>query len=82
MSRKSGPEDLRSLDRQVATRVKLARSLAGLGVADVADALQITCSQLESYEAGRNRISAGRIYQLSRVLNVPVAWFFEGEGFS
>ena len=45
---------------------------------EVANALGVTFQQVQKYERGTNRVGASRLYDLSRVLNVPVQVFFEG----
>ena len=42
----------------------------------LSDALGVTFQQLQKYENGSNRISASRLYQLSRLLGVPISFFF------
>jgi transcriptional regulator with XRE-family HTH domain len=55
----------------------LRRTLIGMSQEQLAAALNITFQQVQKYERGTNRISASRLYQASRTLGVPVAWFFE-----
>lgn len=42
----------------------------------LAERLGITFQQVQKYEKGTNRIGASRLYQLARVLEVPVSFFF------
>jgi transcriptional regulator with XRE-family HTH domain len=58
--------------------VWLCRTLAGLTQAQLGKGIGITLQQVHRYELGANRISAGKLYELSRVLGVPVSCFFEG----
>jgi len=44
------------------------------------DDLGVTFQQVQKYERGANRVGASRLYRLSRVLEVPVQFFFEGMG--
>jgi len=44
------------------------------------DALGLTFQQVQKYERGANRVGASRLYDLSRVLDVPVSYFFEEFG--
>jgi transcriptional regulator with XRE-family HTH domain len=44
----------------------------------LANALGLTFQQIQKYERGANRISASKLYELSRILSVPVTYFFEG----
>ncbi len=43
----------------------------------LANALGLTFQQVQKYERGANRIGSSRLYQLSRILDVPVAFFFD-----
>jgi transcriptional regulator with XRE-family HTH domain len=54
-------------------RMMLAMSQEKLG-----DALGLTFQQVQKYEKGTNRIGASRLQQISHILQVPVAFFFEG----
>ena len=44
----------------------------------LADAIGVSFQQVQKYEEGINRISAGALYQLAMTLEVPVQYFFEG----
>lgn len=66
------------IDIHVGERARFIRTSRSLSHDDVARALGISIGQLHKYERGQNRFSAGRLYALSTVLRVPVAWFFEG----
>jgi transcriptional regulator with XRE-family HTH domain len=65
------------VDVHVGGRLRLRRTLIGMSQEQLAAALNITFQQVQKYERGTNRISASRLYQASRTLGVPVAWFFE-----
>jgi transcriptional regulator with XRE-family HTH domain len=57
--------------------VRLRRTLLGKTQTDLGDALGLTFQQVQKYERGANRIGSGRLYDLSRVLDVPIEHFFE-----
>jgi transcriptional regulator with XRE-family HTH domain len=61
----------------VGEKVKLRRCELGLSQTKLANALGLTFQQVQKYESGANRIGAGRIFQLSQILDVPMAYFFE-----
>lgn len=65
------------LDVYIGTRIRLRRTLLGLSQAKLATAIGLTFQQIQKYEHGSNRIGASRLHQLSRVLDVPVDFFFE-----
>lgn len=65
------------VDVHVGSRVRMRRTLLGLSQEKLGDALGLTFQQVQKYERGANRIGASRLYHLSRILDVPVAFFFE-----
>ena len=71
---KEGPDPV---DTHVGNRVKLRRNLLGLSQEKLGEALKLTFQQVQKYERGVNRISASRLYGLSRVLDVPISFFFD-----
>lgn len=72
------PKAPNPIDKFVGGRVRMQRLLAGLSQERLGDQLGITFQQIQKYEKGSNRISASRLQQLSRILGVDVAFFFEG----
>ena len=64
------------VDVYVGSRLRLRRILLGMSQQKLSDALGVTFQQLQKYENGSNRISASRLYQLSRLLGVPISFFF------
>ena len=65
------------VDVHVGVRVRLRRTLLGMTQTDLSDVLSLSYQQVQKYEIGMNRISASRLFDLSRVLDVPVEYFFE-----
>ncbi len=65
------------VDVHVGARVRMRRMLLGMTQTDLGDALGLTFQQVQKYERGTNRISASRLCELSRVLNVSIDYFFE-----
>jgi transcriptional regulator with XRE-family HTH domain len=66
-----------SIDIHVGKRVRLRRALLGLSQEKLGEALGLTFQQVQKYERGANRISASRLFDLSRVLDVPISFFFD-----
>lgn len=66
------------VDVHVGSRVRLRRTLLGTSQAKLGEALDLTFQQVQKYERGANRIGASRLWDLSRVLDCPVTFFFEG----
>jgi len=65
------------IDVHVGARVRLRRTLRGLSQEKLGDAIGLTFQQVQKYERGANRIGASRLFDLSRVLDVPVSFFFD-----
>lgn len=66
------------IDRHVGGRVRMRRVMLGMSQEKLGDALGLTFQQVQKYEKGVNRIGASRLQQISRTLDVPPAYFFEG----
>ena len=76
---KVGPANRASaIDRHVGARIRERRIMLGLSQQQMADMIGVTYQQAHKYERGINRISAGRLYEITRVLNVPITYFVEG----
>ena len=68
------------IDRHVGARVRERRIMLGLTQQQLADLIGVTYQQAHKYERGINRVSAGRLYEIARVLNASIAYFYEGLG--
>ncbi|HUZ71824.1 MAG TPA: helix-turn-helix transcriptional regulator [Stellaceae bacterium] len=66
------------IDRHVGARIRNRRVMLGFTQQQLADLIGVTYQQAHKYERGINRVSAGRLYVIARVLSVPVSSFFEG----
>lgn len=66
------------IDRHVGGRIRMRRMLAGISQEKLGEALGITFQQVQKYEKGSNRVSASRLQIIARVLDVPIAFFFDG----
>jgi len=66
------------IDRHVGSRVRMRRMMLSMSQEKLGDALGLTFQQVQKYEKGANRIGASRLQQISRILQVPVSFFFEG----
>jgi transcriptional regulator with XRE-family HTH domain len=65
-------------DKHVGARVRMRRMMLSMSQEKLGDALGLTFQQVQKYEKGANRIGASRLQQISNILQVPVAFFFEG----
>jgi len=66
------------VDKHVGARVRMRRMMLAMSQTDVGDALGLTFQQVQKYEKGTNRVGASRLQHISHILQVPVAFFFEG----
>jgi transcriptional regulator with XRE-family HTH domain len=65
------------IDCDVAKRLRFARLAAGITQATAAGHVGVTFQQLQKYEKGTNRVSAGCLALLAQAYGRPVGWFFE-----
>src|SRR6266571_8855612 len=72
-TRKPDPVDI-----EVGQRLKIQRLAAGVSQTELAKSIGVRFQQVQKYEKGANRVGAGRLTQIARVLNVPIHTFFEG----
>jgi transcriptional regulator with XRE-family HTH domain len=66
------------VDKHVGSRVRMRRRMLAISQGKLGDALGITFQQVQKYEKGTNRIGAGRLQEISHILQVPIAFFYEG----
>ena len=66
------------VDIHVGKRIWQRRREKGLSRRALGEIIGVGLKQINKYETGMNRISAGRLYETGLALGVPVAWFFEG----
>ncbi len=64
------------VDKHVGNRLRQLRALRGITQTALADQIGVTFQQIQKYEKGADRISASRLWGISRVLDVPIASFF------
>ena len=65
------------VDSHVGSRLRLRRTLMGMGQEKLGNSVGLTFQQIQKYERGLNRIGSSRLYQFCKVLDVPVSFFFD-----
>jgi transcriptional regulator with XRE-family HTH domain len=65
------------VDAHVGSRVRLRRMLLGMSQERLGESMGLTFQQVQKYEKGVNRIGASRLFQISKILDVPVQFFFD-----
>jgi transcriptional regulator with XRE-family HTH domain len=66
-------------DAEIGKRVRTLRLQRGLSQTELGSLIEVTFQQVQKYEKGTNRISAGRLQRMAEVLNVPVSFFFAAD---
>ena len=67
-------------DLELGKRVRLRRVELGISQSELADKLGVSFQQVQKYEKGVNRVGASRLQQIATALDVPVTFFFDGDG--
>ena len=68
------------MDIHVGSRVRLRRMMRGISQDKLGEELGLTFQQVQKYEKGVNRIGASRLYEIARILEVPVQFFYDDFG--
>ena len=66
------------IDQHVGRKIRKLRIELGLTQQQLAQMIGVTFQQAHKYERGHNRISAGRLFEIARVLGVEISYFFDG----
>src|SRR2546421_12981132 len=69
-----------AIDDHVGARIRERRIMLGLTQQQLAEMIGVTYQQAHKYERGINRVSAGRLFEIARVLNAPITYFYEDPG--
>lgn len=71
---KDGPTPI---DAHVGSRIRARRGLLGMSQKDLGEKVGLTFQQIQKYERGANRIGSGRLFEFSKILGVPISYFFD-----
>lgn len=69
-----------AVDKYVGARLRRQRESKGLSQTDLGKKLGVTFQQVQKYELAINRLSASRLYEISKILETSVGYFFDGYG--
>ena len=72
------PKEPNPTDKHVGGRIRMRRIMLGMSQTDLGNAVAVTFQQVQKYEKGTNRVSASRMQQFAKILDVPVSFFFDG----
>lgn len=73
--RRAGAEDI-----EIGRKIRTLRLERGLSQSRLADGIGLSFQQLQKYESGANRVSAGRLQRVAQLLGVPVTVFYGATG--
>src|SRR5437762_11724844 len=73
--RRAGAEDV-----EIGRKIRALRLERGLSQSGLAGGIGLTFQQVQKYEKGTNRVSAGRLQRIAEILNTPVMFFYSGMG--
>jgi transcriptional regulator with XRE-family HTH domain len=65
-------------DHAVGQKIRAQRIMQGLSQTELGERVGVTFQQIQKYEKGSNRVSAGRLKQIAEILQVPISFFFDG----
>ena len=66
------------IDRHVGLRIRMRRKELGISQERLADSIGLTFQQVQKYERAANRVSASKLWEMSRALNTSISYFYEG----
>lgn len=75
MSRRNNNIDL--IDKHIGKKIYELRLARGMSRQDLGNQIDVTHQQCQKYEKGTNRVSAGRLAMISKVLSKPIEYFYE-----
>ncbi|THD60727.1 helix-turn-helix transcriptional regulator [Phenylobacterium sp.] len=68
------------VDRHVGLRIRMRRKELGISQERLAESIGLTFQQVQKYERAANRVSASKLWEMSRALSTSIAYFYEGLG--
>ena len=78
MANRKGSDDAPAWNKIVSNNVRVERRKQGMTQEDIARGLGMSYQQVQKYESGANRISVGRLYEIAKILKIPVEQLFMG----
>jgi transcriptional regulator with XRE-family HTH domain len=68
------------VDRHVGLRIRMRRKELGISQERLAESIGLTFQQVQKYERAANRVSASKLWEMSRALSTSIGYFYEGLG--
>jgi transcriptional regulator with XRE-family HTH domain len=76
--KKASPRSANSLDKHFGDQIRNHRHATNISQVRLGKELGVSFQQIQKYEAGENRITAARLYEISQIFGVPIASMFDG----
>src|SRR5829696_218159 len=76
-SKQKQPKKVTAAEKQIGERIAAFRKMRGISQGALGEAVGVTFQQVQKYEKGTNRASAGRLQEIAGVLGVPLISFFD-----
>lgn len=77
MAQQKQDDTLNPVDVHVGSRIRLRRTFLSISQEKLGDELGISFQQVQKYERGANRVSSSRLFDVARILDVPISFFFD-----
>ena len=74
---KASPRSINAVDIYIGARMRERRLALNLSQAGLGEVLGVTFQQVQKYEGGKNRVSAARLFEICRILNLSLSSMFE-----
>jgi transcriptional regulator with XRE-family HTH domain len=77
MPKSHSPRSGRSFDNHIAGCIRTRRMVLGMSQETLGTHLGVTSQQIQKYEKGTNRVSGGRLWEIAKLFNTPIVWFYD-----
>ena len=77
---KQGQRAVGKVDTELGKRIRLRRVEQHISQTELGDKLGVSFQQVQKYEKGVNRVGAARLQQIATALDVPITFFYSGDG--
>ncbi len=78
-SHKDYKDHIEPADILIGQKIRLRRNLIGMTQTELANALGVSFQQIQKYETGKNKVYASKLYNIAKILQMPLTDFFEEE---
>jgi transcriptional regulator with XRE-family HTH domain len=76
-AKKTSPRSINAVDIYIGARMRERRLALNLSQADLGEVLGVSFQQVQKYEGGKNRVSAARLFEICKILDLSLSSMFE-----